>query len=49
MKRMIGTIVVAAACVVVQAHTAPAQSMPDPDRNFMIEAARGGIAEVELG
>jgi putative membrane protein len=49
MKRMIGAIVVAAACVVVQAHTARAQSVPNPDGNFMIEAARGGIAEVELG
>ena len=49
MKRMIAAIVVAAACVVVQAQAARAQSVPDPDRNFMIEAARGGIAEVELG
>jgi putative membrane protein len=48
MKKMIGAIVVAAVCVVVQAHTVRAQSVPDPDRSFMIEAARGGIAEVEL-
>src|SRR5687767_5666674 len=49
MKRIIGAIVVAAAFVVVQAYPARAQSVPDPDKNFMIEAARGGIAEVELG
>jgi putative membrane protein len=50
MKRLLVATVVATALVVVQAHTAPAQvSLPAPDQQFMLEAARGGIAEVELG
>jgi putative membrane protein len=46
---MFTAIVVATALIVVQAHSAHAQSAPAPDRDFMIEAARGGIAEVEMG
>jgi putative membrane protein len=50
MKRILVAIVASAALVGLQAHTAPAQmSVPAPDQQFMIEAARGGIAEVELG
>jgi putative membrane protein len=50
MKRTSVAIVVATALVVVQAYAALAQmSVPAPDQSFMIDAARGGIAEVELG
>ena len=50
MKRMSVAIVVATALVVVQAYAALAQmSVPAADQSFMIDAARGGIAEVELG
>lgn len=50
MKRMSVAIVVATALVVVQACAALAQmGVPSPDQSFMIDAARGGIAEVELG
>jgi putative membrane protein len=49
MKRMFTAIVVATALIVVQVHSAHAQSAPVPDRDFLIDAARGGIAEVELG
>jgi len=49
MKRLLGATVVALALVVVQAVIAGAQTLPAPDQQFMIEAARGGIAEVELG
>jgi putative membrane protein len=50
MKRILVTIVVATALVVVQAHTARAQtSLPAPDQEFVVAAARDGIAEVEMG
>jgi putative membrane protein len=50
MKRILVAIVVATVLVVVQAHAVGAQmSVPAPDQQFMIEAARGGIAEVEMG
>jgi putative membrane protein len=50
MKRILGAIVTAVALVGAQAQVAPAQtSMLAPDGQFMVEAARGGIAEVELG
>ena len=50
MKKMFVAAVAALALVVVQAHTARAQmGLPAPDQQFMVEAARGGIAEVEMG
>ena len=47
MKKIFAVAFVAIALVVAQAYTAPAQMAGD--QQFMIEAARGGIAEVELG
>jgi putative membrane protein len=50
MKHIFVAAVAAFAFVVVQASTAPAQmATPAPDQQFMLEAARGGVAEVELG
>lgn len=49
MKKLLAATVVATALVVVQAVIAGAQTLPAPDQQFMIEAARAGIAEVELG
>jgi putative membrane protein len=50
MKRISVAIAVATALVVFQAGAALAQmSPPAADQAFMIDAARGGIAEVELG
>src|SRR5262245_65930964 len=49
MKRISVALFVATALVVVGASAALAQSVPPPDQTFMIEAARDGIAEVELG
>jgi putative membrane protein len=50
MKRISVAIAIATAVIVVQAGAALAQtSLPAPDQAFMIEAARAGIAEVELG
>lgn len=50
MRKTFVAIVVATALVVVGAYTAPAQmSLPAPDQQFLVEAARGGIAEVEMG
>src|ERR1041385_8374956 len=50
MKKLLAAAVAAIALIVVQASTAGAQlTVPAPDRQFMIDAARDGIAEVELG
>jgi putative membrane protein len=50
MNKIFAAALVAIAVIVAQAVTAPAQTgLPAPDQQFMIEAARGGIAEVELG
>ena len=50
MNKLLVATVVAIALVVVQGHVTSAQmSLPAPDQQFVTEAARGGIAEVELG
>ena len=50
MKKMFVAALAALALVVVQAHTAAAQmGLPASDQQFMVDAARGGIAEVEIG
>ena len=50
MKKLLVATVVATALVVVQAHAVRAQTaLRAPDQQFMTEAARAGIAEVELG
>ncbi|HMH49244.1 MAG TPA: DUF4142 domain-containing protein [Candidatus Acidoferrum sp.] len=50
MKKMFLAAVAALALVVAQANIVPAQmGLPASDGQFMIEAARGGIAEVEMG
>jgi len=50
MKKIFVAAVLAAALGIVQASIAAAQgTMPAPDWQFMLDAAHGGIAEVELG
>jgi putative membrane protein len=50
MRKLFVAAAAATALVVVQAHTGGAQMrLPAPDQQFMLEAARAGIAEVELG
>jgi putative membrane protein len=50
MRKLFAATAVAIAVVIVHAGTAPGQTaLPAPDQQFVIEAARGGIAEVEMG
>jgi putative membrane protein len=50
MKKMFMAAFAALALVVVQGYTAAAQmGLPASDGQFMVEAARGGVAEVEIG
>jgi putative membrane protein len=49
MSKIFVATIVAIAAVVGLGPGAWAQTVPSPDQQFMVEAARGGIAEVELG